>query len=336
LSVRNVFSFFLLAALFVTMVLVRNLLLSGYLFFPSQSFDIFSFDWKLPREIARYTALGVLNSNDSISKFAGNDAEFTGLMDGRRISIIGHILVNELWQKGVLFYNMIAVVCLVGLCSFLLLRKRKIEWLLTSFSIIFVLQLSLCYFAGPILRYGFGYNAIALILPFVLLMKSPLQRLSNFNLYRWALVLSVLLLVLLGLYRPSTPIAITKVRLEYPIKVAHQFAQNITSFPELVRGKQRTMVIDEKLTVNVSDFDDSHLKLARFPTHIFHYPSCKKVDVIEKVKGHRGSCVDYNAFVATMNWMDPIPSVGAINRGLTLRGEGLRDGFKIVTSEKKP
>jgi hypothetical protein len=332
LSIRNVLSFSLLGALFIAIVLVRNLLLSGYLFFPAQYFDIFSFDWKLPRQIAHYT--GDWISNHSIYEFTGNDTEFIGLMDGRRISNIARMFVAELAQKGIMFFNIVAVAGLVGLCSFLILRKRKFEWLLASFSIIFVLQLGLCYIAGPTFRFGVGYRATALILPLVLLVKSPLQRLSNFNLYRWALVPSVLLLVLLCLYRPATPISIKNVRLEYPIKIMLQFVQNITSFPDLVRSKQRTLVVDEKLTVNVSDFDDSYLQLARFPTHVFHYPSCPRVEVFEQIKGHR-SCEEYNAFVATMNWMDPLPSVGAIYRGLTLRGERLRDGFKIVTPENR-
>lgn len=94
------------------------------------------------------------------------------------------------------------------------------------------------------------------------------------------------------------------------------------------------MVVDEKLKVNIYDFDDSYLKLSRLPTNIYYNTSCKKIDIIKNVRGHR-SCEEYNAFVATMNWMDPLPSVGAIYQGLTLRKEKINDGFRIILDNNR-
>jgi len=333
LNAGNVLGLSGLAILFVLPVFIRNLLLSGYPFFPSQYFDLFSFDWKLPREIVHLTSDWI--NNHSIYRFAGdNEIMFNGLIDSRRLTIIWRMFVTELSKKGLLFFNTIAVACLVVHWLFSFLRRQKAEPLLTSFSIIFVVQFILCFVAGPKVRFGFGYIALSIILPSVILLKNPLQRLSRLGYYRWTLALGVFVIILVYLYRPSIPVSVRQVRLKYPLRVATEFLQNMTVFHELVRGKQRVLVVDEKLTVNLSDYDDSHLKLARLHVPNFHYPSCKRIDVFDKITYR--TCEEYNAFVATMTWMDPLPSVGAIYRGLSLRGEGLEEGFRIVRPEKKP
>jgi hypothetical protein len=337
INLRYLLKVSILTLLFVLPVFVRNLILSGYLLFPSPALDVFMFDWKVPEPIVRSTIDWI--SNIGMYKFTNtvNDEtrmQFTGMLDSRRLALIWNIFTDNAAKFGLLTFIVISAISLMAYFLLCKVRSKNCQWVLIIFSIVFVLQFSVCYIVSPMIRYAFGYIGVAIILPLTLVLSSFLPALKNSRLFLWCVVGFMLFLVTLMIYKPSIPIPVRKYRFAYPIKVVGEFVRNFTYFPELIKGKQKTYVINKRLKINVSQYDYEYAKLERIGPGAPYYKVCTKVDFLDIDKTIHGNCEAYNAFVATMTWMDPLPSVGAIYRGTSLRGKHLQDGFRIDTSTR--
>jgi hypothetical protein len=304
------------------------------LFFPSRAFDIFNFDWELPYPLVDLTLKWI--ANYTIFEYAKSVISFSGSLDPQRLALIWEIVRSELAEIGIITFAALAIVSLLVYSLYGIVRKRKVEWLLVIFSATFMLQFLLIYVASPSVRYSFGYIGIVIILPFVILLSSLLRTFRHGAISSWVIAVPAIAIILLQIYKPSLPISIRKVGALYPLKAAGELIHGSTFFPELVSGKQKVVVLNKNLRINVSDYEDSYLKLGRLdPPPPNFDPACGKVDFIPMTPTMAEACEAGNAEVATMNWMNPLPSVGAIYCGLHLRRQDIKEGFIVVEPEKR-
>lgn len=146
----------LFAFAFVTIWMVRNVIISGYLIYPLYQIDLFSYDWKVPMEIARgqYFYVEDYAKREAVMSVG----QYSQLRNGPSFS-------NwiSIWFSIVIFFRS-GVFAIVGIViSFIYLawfRFRKIpniQPVIWQFVILLLFLLSVWFFKMPALRFGWHF-----------------------------------------------------------------------------------------------------------------------------------------------------------------------------------
>lgn len=144
--------------------LVRNVIISGYLVYPMHEIDLFSFDWKVPREIA-------IKAKDYIL-FVGNEF-FTFITTTPFRKYRDPIWVNLL---SLMIYGL-CILSVVVIIYKLVLKRKNIPLSYFLSALILVLCLVIWYINGPDMRFIPGISTIFLSLTggFILFGKKKIQ-----------------------------------------------------------------------------------------------------------------------------------------------------------------
>ena len=176
--------------------LLGNVLLSGYLLFPVPQIDLFSFDWKVPYEVAE-------NARRSIKYFAINPGMEGGIWAVAGMSTlewiqswwarVGGRLINYWTVTALVLAILFVIICLV----------RRLRLCLNILAIQTILLTGIVYwfFTAPAYRFGIGWIWAFIILAYgnciYLLLQSVGQRFAAYMVRGTFVVLTVALVNLL-------------------------------------------------------------------------------------------------------------------------------------------
>jgi hypothetical protein len=189
----------LVGAIILLPFLLGNVLLSGYLLFPVPQINLFSFDWKVPYEVAenirrsiKYFAINP-TGGDGIWSVAGmSTSEWIQLWFARS----GGKLINHWTFTAFISAVIFSIVCFV--------RRIKLCLNILVIQAILLFGIVFWFFSAPAYRFGVGWIWAFIILSFgslsYLIVKSLRPKFSGY-LFRGLLVLVCVLLINLLLIR---------------------------------------------------------------------------------------------------------------------------------------
>ena len=189
----------LVGAIILLPFLLGNVLLSGYLLFPVPQIDLFSFDWKVPYEVAE-------NVRRSIKYFAINPAAGDGIWSVAGMSTLEWI---QLWfaRSGGKLINPWTITAFIsGIVFFIgcFVRRSKVCLNILGIQAILICGIVYWFFSAPAYRFGVGWIWGFIILCFgslSYLMVKYLRPEFSGHLFRGVLVLVCVLLINLLLIR---------------------------------------------------------------------------------------------------------------------------------------
>lgn len=188
----------LLLSIIVVPFLMRNLILSGYLMYPSPFPDIFSFDWKIPLADIRF--------EQNLIRSWAFDSDFP-VCGERNFYSSGRIIG---WLGRIGTYNQALLVMLI--LSFLSLFKKPFDKNLNSsflhiFYIFLILSMIFWFFSAPAPRFIMGIMLLAIIIP----VDNFLNQLKAHSAHRsfWIVAFYILLLFTFSASRYTTPKALS-------------------------------------------------------------------------------------------------------------------------------
>ncbi|MDH3554368.1 MAG: hypothetical protein OES18_00790 [Deltaproteobacteria bacterium] len=186
----------LVGAIILLPFLLGNVLLSGYLLFPVPQIDLFSFDWKVPYQVAE-------NVRKSIKYFAINPAAGDGIWSVAGMSTSEWI---QLWfarSGGKLINYWTTTAFISAVVFFVVCFIRKIKLCLNLFVIqaIVLGGIVFWFFSAPAYRFGIGWIWAFIILAYgncmYLVLQSVGQRFAEYVVRATFVVLTVALVNLL-------------------------------------------------------------------------------------------------------------------------------------------
>jgi hypothetical protein len=184
---------FLVGTVILLPFLTGNVLLSGYLLFPLPQIDLFSFDWKVPYQVAE-------NVQRSIKYFAINPTGGDGIWSVAGMSTSEWI---QLWfaRSGGKLINPWTITAFIsGIVFFIVcfVRRSKLCLNILGIQAILLCGIVFWFFSAPAYRFGVGWMWAFIILSFgslsYLMVKSLRPEFSGY-LYRGLLVVICVLLV---------------------------------------------------------------------------------------------------------------------------------------------
>ncbi len=151
----------LVGAIVLLPFLLGNVLLSGYLLFPVPQIDLFSFDWKVPYQVAE-------NVRKSIKYFAINPAAGDGIWSVAGMSTAEWI---QLWfarfgGKVINYWTITAFISAVVFFVVCFIRKIKLCFNLFVIQVIVLGGIVFWFFSAPAYRFGIGWIWAFIILAY--------------------------------------------------------------------------------------------------------------------------------------------------------------------------
>ena len=128
---------------------IRNVLISGWLIYPSTIIDMFDVDWKIPKGVAQYDAMEIGVYGKGINDVTKLDMPMSEWLPNwfMRMSV-----VEKFWVS-------LTVICLIaGLIYFgyKLVKKNADPDRLLLFAVV-AMSCLFWFFSAPLVRYGYGY-----------------------------------------------------------------------------------------------------------------------------------------------------------------------------------
>jgi hypothetical protein len=311
---------FCITAVVLVIVLARNTILSGHPLFPSTALDIVNIPWKFPDSYTYYVANFPVNH--VLFQYIGHRIDFTGLFDVRRLKLIAAMFYNQnivaYGNYSVMFF---AIVLLF--VSMYVTRKKKYIVFGSIISLVFLLSLI---FTGLVYRFGAGYVCMGISLPVSLFIHYNAKNI--FKPLSWLKYVTVVIVCAGAMYVfvASTPISLRRATYKYPVLVIKEIGSNVFTLPP-VPVTPTSKVVVNGVTINVSQYI-APVEQPRLPTwYSYKNDSCKNGLFIQYSGYTTGE--EYNTMVATMNWMNDLPCVGAIYIGMAPRTNNIADGFEM-------
>lgn len=205
----------LLAAILLPL-LIRNVILTGYLVFPGPAIDLFHFDWRVPENI-------VVEESKAIHWFAAiphmDQAEFYSLPASKWIPIW---FANQVPRHKAILS---AVLGLPVILAVLLVLKGWRNYLVSKKSILFPLVVSYLgivfwFLAAPAFRFGYGFLLaavliqVSMIVEFLLKMVNWTQTMLKIAIYPG--MIAIMVLSTISLPNLSSPFRRILLPLNYP------------------------------------------------------------------------------------------------------------------------
>lgn len=140
----------LAAGIFVLLpFFIRNVLISGWLIYPSTFIDLFNVDWKIPKGVAQYDAMEIGVYGKGINDVTKLDMPINQWLPNwfRNMSIV---------EKGWVTLTVICVV--IGAIYFAYkLVKKTVNWDKLLVFVVIVASCGFWFVSAPLVRYGYGY-----------------------------------------------------------------------------------------------------------------------------------------------------------------------------------
>lgn len=172
---------------------VRNVLISGWLIYPSTLFDFFDVDWKIPKGVAQYDAM-------EIGVYGKGINDVTQLDMPMRQWLPKWFAQMSLLEKGWVYLTVAGLVLGVVYFAYKCVKKNVdidqfLVWTVMVISCLF------WFFSAPLIRYGYGYlTCIPLLTDGILCMELIKKTGDEKSLY----IAYIIVLSILGLYRLKT------------------------------------------------------------------------------------------------------------------------------------
>lgn len=132
---------------------IRNVIISGWLIYPSAVIDLFSVDWKIPKGQVQYDAMeigvygkgirDVTQKDMPISEWCPN--WFEGLKSLEKLFVLATAVMIVVYM----------VYLLVTIC-----RKKKTDWNFALIFGVFTVGTVFWFFSAPLVRYGYAYVVV--------------------------------------------------------------------------------------------------------------------------------------------------------------------------------
>ena len=128
---------------------IRNVLISGWLIYPSTLIDLFDVDWKIPKGVAQYDAM-------EIGVYGKGINDVTKLYTPMREWMPNWFLKMSIVEKG---WVCLTALCLVTGCIYFGYKLIKKQADLDKLLVFAVISASCLFwfFSAPLVRYGYGY-----------------------------------------------------------------------------------------------------------------------------------------------------------------------------------
>jgi len=134
---------------------IRNVIISGWLIYPSTMIDLFSVDWKIPKGQAEFDAVEIGIYGKGISDVTHIDASFSEWIPNWFVNL-------KLLEKVFVFMTFVAIVCGVIYTISLIVRKKyKMgKGVMFRFPFVFgtfAIATLFWFVSAPLIRYGYAY-----------------------------------------------------------------------------------------------------------------------------------------------------------------------------------
>lgn len=130
--------------------LTRNVIISGWLIYPSTAIDLFSVDWKIPEGQARLDALEIGAYGKGLNDVAKWQTPFK---EWCPVWFQNLKSLEKLFVLGALA----SVIILFLLFVFYLVKKEKADWNFILVASVFSLAAGFWFLSAPLVRYGYAY-----------------------------------------------------------------------------------------------------------------------------------------------------------------------------------
>ena len=172
---------------------IRNVLISGWLIYPSTIIDLFDVDWKIPKGVAQYDAM-------EIGVYGKGINDVTKLDMPIKMWLPHWFSQLSLVEKG---WVCLTASCLMAGLIFFLYKviKKQTDW---DMLLIFTVISASClfwFFSAPLVRYGYGYlTCVPLFVDGCLCMELVKKTKDTKSLY----IAFIIVFCMVGLYRVKT------------------------------------------------------------------------------------------------------------------------------------
>ena len=172
---------------------IRNVLISGWLIYPSTFIDLFDVDWKIPKGVAQYDAMEIGVYGKGINDVTKLDMPMRQWLPAwfKQMSIV---------EKG--WVSLTAICLVAGVIYFIykLIKKQADTDILLVFIVLTISGL-FWFFSAPLVRYGYGYlTCIPLFVDGCLCMELVKRSGDKRSLY----IAFLIVFGVVGLYRIKT------------------------------------------------------------------------------------------------------------------------------------
>lgn len=129
--------------------MIRNVILSGWLFYPVSSIDLFNVVWKIPAEYMKV-------DSDQIKVWGRCLYDITRINDGVTTWFPIWWAEKQHYEVMLIYSQFVGAVILV-ITSILRLREKKIDLAMVIFYLTIIANLVLWFFTAPFIRYGLAF-----------------------------------------------------------------------------------------------------------------------------------------------------------------------------------
>ncbi|MBR1641511.1 MAG: hypothetical protein IJ683_04210 [Butyrivibrio sp.] len=129
--------------------MIRNVILSGWLFYPVASIDLFNVVWKIPAEYMKV-------DSDQIKVWGRCLYDITRINDGVTTWFPIWWAEKQHYEVMLIYSQFVGAVILV-ITSILRLREKKIDLAMVIFYLTIIANLVLWFFTAPFIRYGLAF-----------------------------------------------------------------------------------------------------------------------------------------------------------------------------------
>ena len=323
----NFLKLFLISTFMFCIPLIRNIIMSGYPLYPSTAFDYFNVDWKFPKLFADKLSAFVVNHQlYEHLNLIKERKEYTGLFDFTRLCDLANMFYSYYIKS--FGGHTPAFICL--LCSpvlFFSSQIRKQKLLVISLVIIIAVYLFTAIVCGLVYRYSAGYICVFVVCVCGIIIYGTIKKIkeAGFKFFKYFILIILIICFLKFILLESTPVSLTKQKFNYPIALAKEIGQNLFMLEEVPVSPYKKIILNN-MPINISEYIP--IKNSRFEKWYSSPDTACKTNAFIKYSTY-SSCEELNATVATMNWMNDLPSVGGIYTFMEPRTGNIKDGFRM-------
>ena len=303
----------IMISLALLLTITRNYILSGYVLYPVVSVSFLQPDWMFPygKEVGYWVTNHLLFRELGMQSYGGT-------FDPARLADVGSLFIkHNIMQFGKLSGFSLLFVCSISITFFSGARRRL---LFVIHSLLLVLVVLIYIQSGGVFRFiaGYIYMADSLLIVFLFGFsdKNILKRMAG-----WIGLIVIISLFIFNIFISG-----------------HFYIQFRRSFQSVSEGLFQVQSVPvspsaphklQNINIHISQFVDYRLQRKDIWQHDY-IADCEVTEFVP-FQSYQ-TCQEQNVFVAVMNWMNPLPSVGGVYPGLTLRGNDITSGFRL--SEK--
>jgi len=315
--------------------LIRNTILTGYILYPFYYINLFEVDWKTPSHIVKEFLWAITTTGFMKGlKYDEIDA-IQRLHEVPHHVLVGKWVLNQIIHGGFFYWLIAGLTCLlISLFQYTKQTKMRIREYqhLILFSLVIVFS---WIYSSPEFRFGFGYVGISFALLMGIFLTVVCDRYPILKKNIGAFFALLTCIFVLNSIITSTSISLRENKILYPYEIVKYVIINSKPFNllKVPQASHKSVLLNNNTYVNIALPDTSYLRYGRNHGYIPNFFNVKTID-------SEGNLIDesmarHNAFVGTMNWMNPLPSVGALYQGTEMRGNSLRNGFRIREKEER-